>query len=216
MKNYFVSLITLIVLSMGCLEFASCNSESRDEKLIRYSTELLSIAESTNIVDASDVSLFLKQITKVEDKLDALQKSAGGVSDADSLTREMLKNTEQEYNRELWRIVAESAEAGIDPYAFHESQSLYSMAKCETEIYAEVQNFESLWNDFIQAKNSSDNAECRNALRDIYGQYGKYIGFLLSERDSEGLLSAVHDKVIASLRREILEKHKKMAIDQFE
>ena len=216
MKNYYVSLITLIVLSMGCLEFASCNNESRDEKLIRYSTELLRIAESTKIVDASDVSLFLKQITKVEDKLDALQRSAEGVSDAGSLTQDVLKKTNREYNRELWRIVAESAEAGIDPYAFHESPSLYSMAKCETEIYAEVQNFESLWNDFIQAKNSSDNAGCRNALWDINRQYGQYFGFLLSERDSEGLLSAVHDLVIASLRREILKKHKKMAVGQFE
>ena len=216
---------------MGCIAIGACNGksrlggedyESRDDRLLHYRTELLRIAESTHIENISDVSLFLKQIKKVEDEIDALPHVIVSASEEDSLTeaertiKNTLKKTYQEYTRELWRIVEESAKAGIDPYAFHESPSLFSIAKAEVEIYTEVNRFEDLYNEFMEARNASNEGKSRNVVREINRQYARYIGFMLSERDSESLISAAHNKIISSIRREILVKHKNMVTGQNE
>lgn len=210
---------------MSCISITACNGksrlggedyESREDRLLHYRTEMLSIAENTHIEKVSDVSLFLKQIKKVEDEIDALPDVIVSTSDEDSLTeaekatKNRLEKTYQEYTRELWRIVKESAKAGIDPYAFHENPTLFSIAKAEVEIYAEVNRFENLYSEFIKARNASNEGKSRNVVREINRQYARYIGFLLSEHDSEDLISAVHDKIISSIRREILVKHKNM------
>lgn len=216
---------------MGCIAIGACNGksrlggedyESREDRLLHYRTELLRIAESTHIENISDVSLFLKKIKKVEDEIDALPHVIVSTSEEDSLTeaesatRDMLEKTYQEYTQELWRIVEESAKAGIDSYAFHESPSLFSIAKAEVEIYAEVNRFENLYSEFIKARNASNEGKSRNVVREINRQYARYIGFLLSEHDSEDLISAAHDKIISSIRREILVKHKNMVTGQNE
>lgn len=196
--------------------------ESREDRLLHYRTELLRIAESTHIENISDVSLFLKKIKKVEDEIDALPHVIVSASEEDSLTeaesatRDMLEKTYQEYTQELWRIVEENAKAGIDSYAFHESPSLFSIAKAEVEIYTEVNRFEDLYSEFIEARNASNEGKSRKVVREINRQYARYIGFLLSEHDREGLISAAHDKIISSIRREILVKHKNMATGQIE
>jgi hypothetical protein len=183
---------------------------------------LLRIAESTHIEKISDVSLFLKQTKKVEDEINALPDVVVSASDEDSLTeaekatKNRLEKTYQEYTRELWRIVRESAKAGIDPYAFHESPTLFSIAKAEVEIYTEVNRFEDLYSEFIEARNASNEGKSRKVVREINRQYARYIGFLLSEHDGEGLISAAHDKIISSIRREILVKHKNMVTGQNE
>lgn len=230
-KHLFSFVITFFALIMGCIAIGACNGksrqggddyESRDDRLLHYRTELLRIAESTHIENVSDVSLFLKQIKKVEDEIDALPHVIVSASEEDSLTeaeratKKMLEKTYQEYRRELWRIVEESAKAGIDPYAFHESPSLFSIAKAEVEIYTEVNRFENLYSEFIEARNASNEGKSRIVVREINRQYARYIGFLLSEHDSEGLISAAHDKIISSIRREILVKHKNMATGQIE
>ena len=230
-KHLFSLVITLLALIMYCMAIGACNGkirqggedyESRDDRLLHYRTELLRIAESTHIEKVSDVSLFLKQTKKVEDEIDALPDVIVSTSDEDSLTeaekatKNRLEKTYQEYTRELWRIVRESAKAGIDPYAFHESPTLFSIAKAELEIYAEVNRFENLYSEFIKARNASNEGKSRNVVREINRQYARYIGFLLSEHDSEDLISAAHDKIISSIRREILVKHKNMVTGQNE
>ena len=230
-KQLFSLVITLLTLIMGCILIGACNGksrpggedyESRDDRLLHYRTELLRIAESTHIENTSDVSLFLKQIKKVEDEIDALPHVIVSTSEEDSLTeaerttKDMLEKTYQEYTRELWRIVEESAKAGIDPYAFHESPTLFSIAKAEVEIYTEVNRLEDLFSEFTEARNASNEEKSRNVVREINRQYARYLGFLLSEHDSEGLISAAHDKIISSMRREILVKHKNMATGQIE
>lgn len=227
----FSLVITLVALIMGCIAIGACNGksrlggedyESREDRLLHYRTELLRIAESTHIENISDVSLFLKKIKKVEDEIDALPHVIVSASEEDSLTeaesatRDMLEKTYQEYTQELWRIVEESAKAGIDSYAFHESPSLFSIAKAEVEIYTEVNRFEDLYSEFIEARNASNEGKSRKVVREINRQYARYIGFLLSEHDREGLISAAHDKIISSIRREILVKHKNMATGQIE
>lgn len=227
----FSLVITLVALIMGCIAIGACNGksrlggedyESREDRLLHYRTELLRIAESTHIENISDVSLFLKKIKKVEDEIDALPHVIVSTSEEDSLTeaesatRDMLEKTYQEYTQELWRIVEESAKAGIDPYAFHESPTLFSIAKAEVEIYTEVNRFEDLYSEFIEARNASNEGKNRNVVREINRQYARYIGFLLSEHDSEGLISAAHDKIISSIRREILIKHKNKVTGQNE
>ena len=169
-KHLFSLVITLLALVMSCISITACNGksrqggedyESRDDRLLHYRTELLRIAESTHIEKISDVSLFLKQTKKVEDEINALPDVVVSASDEDSLTeaervtKNMLEKTYQEYTRELWRIVKESAKAGIDPYAFHESPTLFSIAKAEVEIYTEVNRFEDLYSEFIEARNAS-------------------------------------------------------------
>ncbi len=232
MKKYLFSLvITLLALVMSCISITACNGksrqggedyESRDDRLLHYRTELLRIAESTHIEKVSDVSLFLKQTKKVEDEIDALPDVIASTSDEDSLTeaekatKNRLEKTYQEYTRELWRIVRESAKAGIDPYVFHESPTLFSIAKAEVEIYTEVNRFEDLYSEFIEARNASNEGKSRRVVSEINRQYARYIGFLLSEHDSEDLISAAHDKIISSIRREILVKHKNMVTGQNE
>lgn len=216
---------------MGCISISACNGksrqggedyESRDDRLLHYRTEMLRIAENTHIEKVSDVSLFLKQTKKIEDKIDALPNVAVFASEEDSLTeaeratKNMLEKNYQKYTRELWRIVEESAKAGIDPYTFYENTVLFSIAKAEVEIYTEVNKFENLYREFIEARNTSNEGKSRNVVREINRQYARYIGFLLSEHDSEGLISAAHDKIISSIRREILVKHKNMATGQIE
>jgi len=216
---------------MSCISIGACNGksrqggedyESRDDRLLYYRTELLRIAESTHIEKISDVSLFLKQTKKIEDEIDALPDVIVNASGEDSLTeaekatKNRLEKTYQEYTRELWRIVEESAKAGIDPYAFHESPSLFSIAKAEVEIYRAINRFEDLYSEFIKARNASNEGKSRNVVREINRQYARYIGFLLSEHDSEDLISAAHDKIISSIRREILVKHKNMVTGQNE
>ena len=232
MKRHLFSLvITLLTLIMGCISIGACNGkirpggedyESRDDKLLHYRTELLRIAESTHIENISDVSLFLKQIKKVEDEIDALPNVIVSASEEDSLTeaerttKDMLEKTYQEFIRERWRIVEESVKAGIDPYAFHENPSLFFLAKAWVEIYPEVNRFEILYGEFIEARNASNTRKSRIIIREINRQYARHIGFLLSEHDSEGLISAAHDKIISSIRHEILVKHKNMATGQIE
>lgn len=230
-KHLFSLVITLLALVMSCISITACNGksrqggedyESRDDRLLHYRTELLRIAESTHIEKISDVSLFLKQTKKVEDEINALPDVVVSASDEDSLTeaervtKNMLEKTYQEYTRELWRIVKESAKAGITPYAFHESPTLFSIAKAEVEIYTEVNRFEDLYSEFIEARNASNEGKSRKVVREINRQYARYIGFLLSEHDREGLISAAHDKIISSIRREILIKHKNMVTGQNE
>ena len=82
--------------------------------------------------------------------------------------------------------------------------------------FPEVNWFEDLYSEFIEARNSSDKGKSRNIVREINRQYARYIGFLLSEHDGEGLISAAHDKIISSIRREILVKHKNMVTGQNE
>ncbi len=230
-KHLFPLVITLLALIMGSILIGACNGksrqggedfESRDDRLLHYRTELLRIAESTHIENTSDVSLFLKQTKIVEDEIDALPDVIVSTSDEDSLTeaekatKNRLEKTYQEYTRELWRIVKESAKAGIDPYAFHENPTLFSIAKAEVEIYTEVNRFEDLYSEFIEARNASNEGKSRKVVREINRQYARYIGFLLSEHDGEGLISAAHDKIISSIRREILIKHENMATGQIE
>ena len=230
-KQLFSFVITLLALILGCIAIGACNGksrlggedyESRDDKLLYYRTELLRIAKSTHIENLNDVRLFLEQTKKVEDKIDALPHVIVSASEEDSLTeaemttKNTLEKTYQEYTRELWRIVEESAKAGIDPYAFHKSPTLFPIAKAEVEIFAEVNRFEDLYSEFIEARNASDEGKSRNVVREINRQYARYIGFLLSEHDSEGLISAAHDKIISSMRREILVKHKNMATGHIE
>ena len=230
-KQMFSLVITLVALIMGCIAIGACNGksrqggeayESRDDKLLHYRTELLRIAESTHIENISDVNLFLKQIKKVEDEIDALPDVVVSASEEDSLTeaeretKNMLEKTYQKFIRERWRIVEESVKAGIDPYAFHENPSLFFLAKAWVEIYPEVYRFEILYGEFIEARNASNTRKSRIILREINRQYARYIGFLLSEHDSEDLISAAHDKIISSIRREILIKHKNMATGQIE
>jgi hypothetical protein len=232
MKKQMCSLvITLVALIMGCIAIGACNGksrlggedyESREDRLLHYRTEMLRIAENTHIEKVSDVSLFLKQTKKVEDEIDALPDVIVSASNEDSLTeaekatKNRLEKTYQEYTRELWRIVKESAKAGIDPYAFHENPTLFSIAKAEVEIYTEVNRFEDLYSEFIESRNASNEGKSRTVIREINRQYARYIGFLLSEHDSEDLISAAHDKIISSIRREILVKHKNMVTGQNE
>ena len=201
-KQMFSLVITLVALIMGCIAIGACNGksrlggedyESREDRLLHYRTELLRLPHV--IVSTSE-----------EDSL----------TEAESATRDMLEKTYQEYTQELWRIVEESAKAGIDSYAFHESPTLFSIAKAEVEIYTEVNRFEDLYSEFIEARNASNEGKSRKVVREINRQYARYIGFLLSEHDSEGLISAAHDKIISSIRREILVKHKNMATGQIE
>lgn len=221
--------ITLLALILGCIAIGACNGksrlggedyESRDDRLLHYRTELLRIAESTHIENISDVRLFLKQTKKVEDKIDALPdvcaSKEDSLTEAERATMNMLEKTYQEYTRELLRILEESAKAGIDPYAFYENTVLFFMAKAAVEIYAEVNRFENLYNEFIEARNASNEGKSRNVVREINRQYARYIGFLLSEHDSEDLISTAHDKIISSMRHEILVKHKNLATGQIE
>lgn len=61
-------------------------------------------------------------------------------------------------------------------------------------------------------KKATDNR--RGAIRNINAIYGKYLGFILTERNYALLAAAAHDKVTAAIKREMLAKQKQAAIDE--
>lgn len=59
-------------------------------------------------------------------------------------------------------------------------------------------------------------AERKKTIDTINGLYGQYLGYMLTEYDRAELIAAAHDKITASIKREMYEKQKQQAMEKLE